>query len=476
MFFHSVHPPGSPDGEAWAEDDEESGDNWIDEEESQPCTQHKASADGKAMVAERDKHHLTPAASSAEGPKPVDNAAPKTMNESDKGSVGPDETEQTKVDKVARLCKAVRFQLPPNTRRGSGADDSLVPFFEIDGFGERCVGTSVNTCHSESWIGITGNWLLQKQILKEGQGEKTRPTVGQEVTMKLLGVLEDGTIIDRDPKLTFHLGDGDVIKVLEYCALSMQLGEIALVISDGQYAYGHIGRAPDIPPDATVIYEVELLNVRNAADPKQLSPSDCIRVCKHKRERGNYYFQRGDYRSAMKSYKLALEILNASSKLKPSAQEAAELRENGLKCLNNLAAAQLKLNLPEEVIAASDAVLLLDPNNVKALFRKGKLLSEQGDYEAAMETLMRALKLEPSTKAIHVELSKLVKKRAGHTHTPKEKTSKWQKGSAKLFLLKRVNPPTAEESASAVPWKWLFGSAMVAIGCVVTTVVLAAKD
>ncbi|XP_055517008.1 FKBP prolyl isomerase 16 isoform X1 [Leucoraja erinacea] len=472
MFFNWMHPSSCPDGEALAEEDNESGDNCVDEEKTQTCTRQKACPDGEAIAVERDKPHLTLAAPWSEGPKPIDGAALKTMKESDMGSAGPEEAEQTKVDKVGRLCKAVRFQLPPNTLRASGADDSLAPFFEIDGFGKCCVGTCVNTCHSQSWISITDNWLLQKQILKEGQGEETRPTFGQEVTMKLLGVLEDGTIIDRDPKLTFRLGDGDVIKLLEYCAFSMQLDEIALVISDGQYAYGHVGRAPDIPPDATVIYEIQLLNVREAADPTQLTPSDCIRICKHKRERGNYYFQRGDYRSAVKSYNLALDILNVSSELKPTAQEAAELQEDGLKCLNNLAAAQLKLNLPEEVIAASDAVLLLDPNNVKALFRKGKLLSEQGDYEAATETLKRALKLEPSTKAIHAELSKLVKKRAGHTHVLKENVSRWQKGSAQPS----THPPTAQESASAVPWKWLFGSAMVAIGCMVTTVVLAAKD
>ncbi|XP_062921973.1 FKBP prolyl isomerase 16 [Mobula hypostoma] len=265
---------------------------------------------------------------------------------------------------------------------------------------------------------------------------------------------------------------------LEYCAFSMQLDEVALVISDGMYAYGHIGRAPDIPPDATVIYEIQLLDVRNAPNPKQLSPSDCIRICKQKRERGNYHFQRGDYHGAVKSYNLALDILNVSTELKPSAQEAEELQEDGLKCLNNLAAAQLKLNLHEEVIASSNAVLHLDPNNVKALFRKGKLLSEQGDYEGAMETLKRALKLEPGTKmsihyqAIHAELSKLVKKRTAQTQSPKEKVSNWRKRAAKPF----TSLLTARESSSAVPWKWLFGSVVVAIGCVVTTVVLAARN
>ncbi|XP_051896246.1 FKBP prolyl isomerase 16 [Pristis pectinata] len=440
------------DGEALAEEDKKPSDNWVDVEEAQHCTQPKTCPDGKAVVVETDKQHLMLAAERLEEPELIDNAALKTIKESNMGSEGPEEAEQTKVDKVPSSNKAVRFQLPPKTIRSSEADDSQASFFEIDVLGECCVSTFMNTRHSESWIGITDDWLLQKQILKEGQGKATRPDVGQEVTIKLLGVLEDGTIIDRDPKLTFLLGDGDVIQALEYCAFSMQLDEIALVISDGQYAYGHIGRAPDIPPDATVIYEIQLLDVRNAPDTKQLSPSECIRICKQKRERGNYHFQRGDYHSAVKSYNLALDILSISSELKPSAQEAEELQEDGLKCLNNLAAAQLKLNLHEEVIASSNAVLRLDPNNVKALFRKGKLLSEQGDYKGAMETLKRALKLEPSTKAIHAELSKLVKKQTGQTQPLKEKVSSRHKSAVKPL----TSLPTAQESSSAVPWKWLF--------------------
>uniref|UniRef100_UPI00398EC1FD FKBP prolyl isomerase 16 n=1 Tax=Pristiophorus japonicus TaxID=55135 RepID=UPI00398EC1FD len=473
MFLHCTQPSACPDGGALAEVDEDKTQpvNWVDMEEAQCCTQPKPGPDGKALVVEMDKQHLMLGAKKVGGPEHVDEAALKAVKESVMGSVGPQEAEQIKPDKVPSFSKAVRFQLPSETIRASDVDDLQAPFFEIDVLGECRVSTFMNTCHSESWIGITDDWLLQKQVLKEGQGDATRPDVGQEVTIKLLGVLEDGTIIDRDPKLTFVLGDGDVIQTLEFCAFSMQLDEIALVISDGQYAYGRTGRVPDVPTDATLIYEVQLLDVRNAPDPKRLSASDCIRTCKQKRERGNYHFQRGNYHGAIKSYNLALEVLNVSPELNPNAQEAEELQEDGLKCLNNLAAAQLKLDLCEEVLASSNAVLQLDPNNVKALFRKGKLLSEQGDYAEAMETLKRALKLEPSTKAIHAELSKLVKKQTGQTGPLKQKDSTCQKPGEK------PGPPlpTLQKTALAVPWKWFFGAAMVVIGSVVTTLVLAAR-
>uniref|UniRef100_A0A671K0V4 FKBP prolyl isomerase 16 n=1 Tax=Sinocyclocheilus anshuiensis TaxID=1608454 RepID=A0A671K0V4_9TELE len=77
-----------------------------------------------------------------------------------------------------------------------------------------------------------------------------------------------------------------------------------------------------------------------------------------------------------------------------------EVNDYQVKCLNNLAAAQLKLGQSDEALHTSRDVLFLDPQNVKALFRKGKLLSDKGEYEEAMENLKKALKLEPSTKSL----------------------------------------------------------------------------
>lgn len=53
--------------------------------------------------------------------------------------------------------------------------------------------------------------------------------------------------------------------------------------------------------------------------------------------------------------------------------EEEEVREYRVKCLNNLAAAQLKLEQYEEALGTSRDVLTLEQNNVKALFRTGKV-------------------------------------------------------------------------------------------------------
>ncbi|XP_041074022.1 FKBP prolyl isomerase 16 [Polyodon spathula] len=135
-----------------------------------------------------------------------------------------------------------------------------------------------------------------------------------------------------------------------------------------------------------------------------------------------------------------------------------------LKCLNNLAAVHIKLERCNDALETSSSVLELDPDNVKALFRKGKLLSDKGEFQEAMETLKKALKLEPSTKAIHIELSKLVKKQTGDNETPKWKPKPTQ------------NQKPLTKKPSGIPWELLLAAIVVAVGSLVTSIILSARN
>lgn len=58
-----------------------------------------------------------------------------------------------------------------------------------------------------------GNGLLKKKTLVPGKGVDSRPQKGQDVTIRLKATLEDGTVVEEDPALTFTLGDCDVLQV-----------------------------------------------------------------------------------------------------------------------------------------------------------------------------------------------------------------------------------------------------------------------
>nr|XP_060611452.1 peptidyl-prolyl cis-trans isomerase FKBP8-like isoform X1 [Anolis sagrei ordinatus] len=261
---------------------------------------------------------------------------------------------------------------------------------------------------ASGWEDLAEGKCLRKCPVKQGHGD--RPQAGQEIVVKLLGALEDGSLVERDPRLIFVLGQGEAIQALELAVSSMQVGEVALFLVGPTCAYGCLGREPDIPSNATLLYEVTLLQVQDGPNPALLPASERLGLVNRRREWGNFHFEREDFHRALRCYQEALQLLLLPGEGCLSPDEEEERRELELKCLNNSAAAQMKLQRPEEALGSCNRVLQLDPDNVKALFRKGKLLSEQGEDQAAMAILKRALHLDPATKAIHAELSKLARK------------------------------------------------------------------
>ncbi|KAM9311459.1 peptidyl-prolyl cis-trans isomerase FKBP4 [Gastrophryne carolinensis] len=102
-----------------------------------------------------------------------------------------------------------------------------------------------------------------KQIKKEGSGTEA-PMIGDKVTVHYTGWLPDGTKFDssrdRKDKFTFDLGKGQVIKAWDIAVATMRIGEICQVTCKPEYAYGASGSPPKIPPNATLIFEIELFD------------------------------------------------------------------------------------------------------------------------------------------------------------------------------------------------------------------------
>ncbi|KAL1022989.1 hypothetical protein UPYG_G00035100 [Umbra pygmaea] len=336
---------------------------------------------------------------------------------------------------------------------------------------DQNIGTSAPV---DEWMDILGNGQLKKKVLQSGNGPDSRPTKGQNVIVCLKTSLADGTFLEEQPELSFTLGDGDVIQALDLTVQLMEMGEKALVQTNAKYAYGALGSLePQVPPSADLVLEVQLLDANEAPDLELMSPRERIALAGQKRERGNLYYQRRDYTFAVNSYGIALQITESSSKVDISSEEEEELMDVKVKCLNNMAAAQLKLDHYEAALRSCVSVLAHQPDNIKALFRKGKVLALQGENAEAIRILKRALMLEPCNKTIHSELSKLVKK---HSE---------QKGAEQAMYKKMLGNPDSinggmqkhqAKSSWSLSWKWLFGATAVAIGGVALSVVIAARN
>ena len=102
-------------------------------------------------------------------------------------------------------------------------------------------------------------------IRDPGTGGST-PRSGQEVIVNYDGRLLDGTPFDssyrRGAPFTFRLGAGMAIEGWDEAFLTMRKGEKRTLIIPYWLASGIAGRPPTIPPRATLVFEVELIDIR----------------------------------------------------------------------------------------------------------------------------------------------------------------------------------------------------------------------
>ncbi len=103
------------------------------------------------------------------------------------------------------------------------------------------------------------------KIEKITSGAGPAPKQGQTVTVHYTGWLTDGTkfdsSVDRDEPFSFVLGTGQVIAGWDQGVAGMRVGDKARLTIPPELAYGAQGYPGAIPPNATLVFEVELLSI-----------------------------------------------------------------------------------------------------------------------------------------------------------------------------------------------------------------------
>src|SRR5215467_12354106 len=103
------------------------------------------------------------------------------------------------------------------------------------------------------------------KIEKMTNGKGASPKRGETVTVHYTGWLTDGTkfdsSLDRNEPFSFVLGAGQVIRGWDEGVATLRVGDKARLTLPPEFAYGKEGYPGAIPPNATLLFEVELLSI-----------------------------------------------------------------------------------------------------------------------------------------------------------------------------------------------------------------------
>jgi peptidylprolyl isomerase len=161
-----------------------------------------------------------------------------------------------------------RLVIPPNLAYGSrGAGGGIIPpnatlTFEVELVEIRAGAPSAPTALEESQYTTTASGLKYHDFTV---GDGAEATAGRQVVVHYTGWLTDGTkfdsSLDRGQPFDFQLGTGSVIAGWDEGVAGMKVGGKRQLVIPASLGYGDSG-AGTIPPGATLIFEVELLDVQ----------------------------------------------------------------------------------------------------------------------------------------------------------------------------------------------------------------------
>lgn len=116
---------------------------------------------------------------------------------------------------------------------------------------------------------VTHESGLKKEVLQAAAAGAKSPQRGNKVTVHYTGWLEENGVpgkkfdssVDRGQKFVFTIGVGQVIKGWDEGVMTMKVGEKSRFTIPAAIGYGARGAGAAIPPNATLIFDVELFDV-----------------------------------------------------------------------------------------------------------------------------------------------------------------------------------------------------------------------
>jgi len=242
---------------------------------------------------------------------------------------------------------------------------------------------------------------LTKTTVVEGK-DYDKPDYESSVTIDVQIATEGKATEDRTA-WTFIIGDtADLPAGLEDGLKSMKKGEQATIHASSKVTGG-------APTQYTITLH-DFTKVRTW----EAKGADKINAAVKRKDEGNTYFKASQLPLAEKKYKRALEFIESDYGLDTDEQKS-EAKKVKVTIYSNLAQVNLLRKELKEALTNCNKCLEIDPANVKALFRRGKVNNAFDNWDEARKDLQKVLEIDPSNADAAKELHAVdEKKRALH--------------------------------------------------------------
>ena len=250
------------------------------------------------------------------------------------------------------------------------------------------------------------------------------PKDGEELSVNYRGFVKDEDWVlktatpfddsyERGQPLKFVLGKGQVIPGWDVGFRTLRVGEAALLECSSDFAYGEEGHPPRIPPLATLIFEVELLDaVEKPRELFEMTFEEKTDEAAKAKAKGLASFQSGDFSEAKDFFDLACHFCDVPSYTRNDKTMPDDVALMYSSCQSNIAMCALKLkDWPLAARSASFALKAIafdnDSARAKALYRRGVARGHMGLLDEAKDDLQKAARLEPKNRAVRLEFQRL---------------------------------------------------------------------
>ncbi|XP_059829075.1 inactive peptidyl-prolyl cis-trans isomerase FKBP6 isoform X4 [Hypanus sabinus] len=234
---------------------------------------------------------------------------------------------------------------------------------------------------------VAGDGGVLKEVLRPGSGSVIPSTASVSVHYSAYSEYTDRPFdsnMQRNTPRFMKIGQDITLPGMELAILTMRKGEFSRFLFKPEYAYGKMGCPPRIPPNATVMFEIDILDFLDTSESDQyfsLSQAEQInypldkllKIVNTEREFGNYFFHQKQYQDAKDKYKKALSVF---AQYQPANEDQKQqIHSSKLLLFLNLSIVCLKLNAPNRALVYGERALQIESKHPKALFRCGQLLS-----------------------------------------------------------------------------------------------------